>query len=341
MLTTQTTWSGDVTGSVAWQYNNDFNKILETVTGASGTAQTVFGYDNDQLLTCASPVSCSGTSAANALRLTRSAQNGLITGIALGNTTETLSYNTFGELARQTSAYSATPIADITYDAAGVERDKLGRIVQKTEVVLGVTQGLPVHVRRPPAAHGRHHQRRARRALRVRRQRQPDGGVQGGARDLDGDVRRPGPVAELRAVGVYVHGQWGDGDEDGYVHGGGVDVPVRCAREFAERGVAEWGFRRVPGGWDGAAGGEEEEWGAVEAVGVPGCAKPVAELDGSGDLVAEYAYGAKSNVPDYVVRGGRDVSGGERSSGVAAVRGERGRLDRCAVPGGLLELLEK
>ena len=26
-LTTSTSWSGDVTGSVSWQYNNDFNKI--------------------------------------------------------------------------------------------------------------------------------------------------------------------------------------------------------------------------------------------------------------------------------------------------------------------------
>jgi RHS repeat-associated protein len=32
--------------------------------------------------------------------------------------------------------------------------------------------------------------------------------------------------------------------------------------------------------------------------------KPVAELDGSGNLVSEFVYGAKSNVPDYVVRGG-------------------------------------
>ncbi len=32
--------------------------------------------------------------------------------------------------------------------------------------------------------------------------------------------------------------------------------------------------------------------------------KPVAELDGSGALVSEFVYGAKSNVPDYVRRGG-------------------------------------
>ena len=32
--------------------------------------------------------------------------------------------------------------------------------------------------------------------------------------------------------------------------------------------------------------------------------KPVAELDGSGSLVTEFVYGSKSNVPDYVRRGG-------------------------------------
>jgi len=32
--------------------------------------------------------------------------------------------------------------------------------------------------------------------------------------------------------------------------------------------------------------------------------KPVAELDGSGNLVAEFVYGSKGNVPDYVRRGG-------------------------------------
>jgi RHS repeat-associated protein len=31
---------------------------------------------------------------------------------------------------------------------------------------------------------------------------------------------------------------------------------------------------------------------------------PVAELDGSGNLVSEFVYGTRSNVPDYVVRGG-------------------------------------
>ncbi len=32
--------------------------------------------------------------------------------------------------------------------------------------------------------------------------------------------------------------------------------------------------------------------------------RPVAELDGSGAVVARYVYGSDRNVPDYVVRGG-------------------------------------
>jgi hypothetical protein len=50
-LTTETAWSGDVNGSVAWLYNTDFNKTRETVTGPLGSGFTVFRYDDDQLLT--------------------------------------------------------------------------------------------------------------------------------------------------------------------------------------------------------------------------------------------------------------------------------------------------
>src|SRR5207249_5057757 len=52
-----------------------------------------FGYDNDSLLT-----------SSGAETITRSAQNGLITGTTLGAVTDTRGYSTFGEL----STYSAT-----------------------------------------------------------------------------------------------------------------------------------------------------------------------------------------------------------------------------------------
>jgi hypothetical protein len=139
-LTTSTAWSGDVSGSVSWQYNNDFNKIFETVTAPSGSATTAFGYDRDQLLTCASPTTCSPPGS-DALRLIRSSQHGLITGITLGSTSETLTYNSVGELATQVATFGSTPLVNITYHGAGAaSRDALGRIVQKTEVIGGVTK---------------------------------------------------------------------------------------------------------------------------------------------------------------------------------------------------------
>ncbi|HTQ07050.1 MAG TPA: hypothetical protein VMI54_24500, partial [Polyangiaceae bacterium] len=136
-LATGTTWSGDVTGSVAYTFNSDFNNTSETVTGATGSAEVFFGYDTDQLLTCASPTNCDSPGA-DALTLGRDGA-GLVNNIALGNTKEVPSYNAFGELARQIATYSNAPLLDISYDAPGFGRDNLGRVTQKTEVIGGST----------------------------------------------------------------------------------------------------------------------------------------------------------------------------------------------------------
>ena len=114
-------------------------KILETVNGANRHRQHGFGYDNDMLLTCASPTTCS-PAGADALRLTRHPQHGMVTNIALGQTSEAWTYNAFGELARQVATFNSAPLVNITYDAPGFTRDALGRIVRKTETILGVTK---------------------------------------------------------------------------------------------------------------------------------------------------------------------------------------------------------
>jgi RHS repeat-associated protein len=282
----------------------DFNKIRETVTGQTGTSFTVFGYDNDQLLTCASWTSCSGSSAANALRLTRDPQRGgLITQIALGNTTETLGYNTFGELARQTSSYSASPIADITYDAAGVERDKLGRIVQKTEVVLGVTKVYQYTYD----------------ALR----RLTDVTVNGVLEEhFEYDANGNRTAGYKAGVGTWT-GTYDDQDRLltygpwVFTYTANGELETKTNTETDE----EWLFQYdalgnllsvgLPNGdlveylVDGMGrrigkmknGVLLKQWVYRDAL------KPVAELDGSGALVAQFAYGSKGNVPDYVRRG--------------------------------------
>ncbi|MEK9146496.1 MAG: RHS repeat-associated core domain-containing protein, partial [Elusimicrobiota bacterium] len=80
-------------------------------------------YDDDGLI-----------NQAGDLILSRNTQNGLITGSTLGNITDTWSYNGFGEPTDYNVSYNGTPIYQIQY-----VRDKLGRIIEKTETVEGET----------------------------------------------------------------------------------------------------------------------------------------------------------------------------------------------------------
>lgn len=71
---------------------------------------------------------------AGALALSRSAQNGMLTGSTLGSIADTWSYNGFAEPTSYSAAYNATPLYNVQYG-----RDKLGRITQKTETIGGAT----------------------------------------------------------------------------------------------------------------------------------------------------------------------------------------------------------
>ena len=302
MLTTSTSWSGGVTGSVAWQYNNDFQKILETVSGATGTASTAFGYDNDLLLTCASPTTCSPPGA-DALTLTRHPQHGMVTGLTLGETSEAWSYNGFGELARQTASFSGSPLVDIVYDEAGFERDSLGRIVRKTETILGVTKVYEYRYD----------------ALRRLDQVKVDGVVEEEfTYDANGNRLTAFKAGQGTVTATYddqdrllTYGTWtftytANGEletktntatsetwmfqYDAFGNLVTVGLPNGDLVEYLVDGMG----RRVGRKKNGVL---LKQWIYRDAL------KPVAELDGAGNLVSEFVYGSKSNVPDYVLRG--------------------------------------
>jgi len=112
-------WSGPVAGSVGFAYDNDFRLAAETVSG--GNAVT-FTYDADGRLT-----------GAGALALTRGT-NGLVTAAALASLAETFTYNSFAELTGHAVKYAGSALLDATY-----VRDAGGRITQKTETIAGVT----------------------------------------------------------------------------------------------------------------------------------------------------------------------------------------------------------
>lgn len=119
-LLKQPTWSGTVSGSVSRNYDNNFRITSQSVNGANTIS---FGYDNDSLPT-----------SAGSLTISRSAQNGLITGSTLGVVTDSRGYSTFGELNSYTANVSGSPVFSTSFT-----RDKLGRITKKVETISGTT----------------------------------------------------------------------------------------------------------------------------------------------------------------------------------------------------------
>jgi RHS repeat-associated protein len=107
-------WTGTVSGSVGRTYNNNFWIASQSVNGANAVN---FQDDNDGLLT-----------GAGSLTMSRSSGNGLITGTTLGVTTDSRTYNNFGELVGYTAVGNGTPIYSFNFT-----RDAEGRITNNTE----------------------------------------------------------------------------------------------------------------------------------------------------------------------------------------------------------------
>lgn len=119
-LPTMSTLTGTVAGSVSRTYDNNFWVTAETINGTSSMA---FQHDNDGLLT-----------KAGSLTIARNSQNGLITGATLGLTTDSRTYNTFGELIGYNASVNGTPVYKVSFT-----RDADGRVTAKTETIAGAT----------------------------------------------------------------------------------------------------------------------------------------------------------------------------------------------------------
>ncbi len=119
-LLLSSTWNDEIAGSVSCTYDNDFHITSESINSGNTIS---FDYDNDGLLI-----------QAGLLTLNRNAQNGLLTGSTVGNVTDTISHSSFGEMVNYSADFSGTPLFEVQYT-----RDGLGRITSKTETIDGVT----------------------------------------------------------------------------------------------------------------------------------------------------------------------------------------------------------
>ena len=118
-LPTGLTWSGPVAGRVSFGFDSHFRLVSRAVNGQA----IALGYDADSLLT-----------AAGSLTLTRDPQNGRVTGTTLGAVTDAYTYDANGLLAQYVASCSGSPIY-----TESLQRDLLGRITQKSESIQGAT----------------------------------------------------------------------------------------------------------------------------------------------------------------------------------------------------------
>ncbi|HEX2203406.1 MAG TPA: carboxypeptidase regulatory-like domain-containing protein, partial [Longimicrobium sp.] len=114
------TWSGTVSGSVGWSYDNTFLVSAERVNGGH---EVQYRYDQDGLLT-----------GAGALGLVRDAESGRLSGTTLGGLATGLEYDAYGDPTAISASVGGSPLLRTEYT-----RDALGRIARLSETLEGAT----------------------------------------------------------------------------------------------------------------------------------------------------------------------------------------------------------
>lgn len=290
-------------GDVAWDYNPNFVATSETVFDGLGAPRSAFfGYDNDLLLTCASPTSCSPVSG-DALRLTRHAEHGMVTQLLQGTVTENWTYNTFGELASQVVTASGSPLMAFQYHTAAAPRDALGRITEKAETFGGTMKRIgytydvmgrltDVTIDGAIAEHYEYDLNGNRLLGQT-----PEGSFVGNYDAQDrllsyGDFEYTyGANGELFTKTNAATNETTAYTYDVFGNLLAVELPDGRLIEY----VTDGKHRRVGKMVDGAL---VKQWLYRDQL------NPVAELDGAGNLVSMFVYGSRGHVPDFMVQGG-------------------------------------
>jgi RHS repeat-associated protein len=284
-LPTSVTWSGTVSGSTAVAYNSDFRVTSQTVNGANAVS---FGYDADGLLT-----------QAGGLGLRRAANNGRLDAdsITVAGATQrsTYGYDNHGAL-NQLTARRGTD----TLFATSYVRDSLSRITQLTERANGTTQvvaftydsvgRLSSVTRNGTPAASYTYDLNGNRATKT-----TSGGTQTAVvDDQDRLTSYAGATYQYTAHGDLQRKIVGTDTTEYTYDALGNLTRVELPNGTVIGYVLDAMNRRI---------GKTVNDTLVRAWLYQGKLTPVAELDGSGNVVSRFVYATGVNVPDYVVRG--------------------------------------
>jgi RHS repeat-associated protein len=285
-LLTSTSWSGAIQGSVSQIYDHDFRVISQSINGANPVTLL---RDSDGLLTQVGD-----------LHIHRDTGAGFISGTTLGSTPMATSqnYNSFGELSGYFATYGGSPLYSSSYT-----RDAVGRIVQRQETIAGLATTYSYEYDA---------------AGRLQRVLENDALVSEYAYDKNGNRTRYTNGLGASLVGTHDAQDrlisYGDstytytenGDLASKTSGSSTtsysyDVLGNLKQITLPNGIAieyiiDGQNRRV---------GKKVNGTLVQGFIYQNVLKPVAELDGAGQLVSRFVYGTKAHVPDVMIKGGK------------------------------------
>ena len=291
-LLTSTMWSGAVAGRVDYTYNVNMQVATSTVMGTPRITNT---FDLDLLLSSVS-VGPAGTAA---LSLTRDGQNGLLIATSLENVTTTQAYDSYGDVTFLSANAGGAPLY-----AVSLTPDSAGRTQQKRETIQGISHTYiytyddadrltDLTMDGTAAGHWSY---------------DPNGNRRTGtAIDGSGTTLTGAYDAQDRLLSygnnAYVFGPNGDlrsktsssGDTTGYTYDAvGTLTAVVLPNGDRVDYVLDALERRVGTKLNGVL---QRGW-LYEGI------HPIAELDGTGAVVARFIYGTRSHVPDMMWKAG-------------------------------------
>ncbi|MER0169878.1 MAG: hypothetical protein DU489_04600 [Nitrosomonas sp.] len=270
------TWEGAIAGKITRSYHHGL-KLNDLVLNGNTIDHA---YDDDGLLVRAGD-----------LKLTRNADNGILTGTALAATTTSQSYNAFGELSQLIASQAGDTMLAIQYT-----RDKAGRITRKTETIAGQTNttnysydlaGRLVKVEKDGASITYRYDSNGNRLSRNNvtgtydpQDRLLTYGNASYSYTANGELKTRASGGQTTAYRYDVRGNLTN-----------VTLPDGTTIEY----LADGRNRRIAKKVNGAK---------VQGFLYQSQLRPIAELDGNGNIVSRFVYATGINVPNYMIKGG-------------------------------------
>jgi RHS repeat-associated protein len=271
--------TGPVPGTLSFSYNPQWLVSSISLNGANPLA---YAYDNDDLLV-----------QAGALALTRAASTGLVTGSALGGVSDAWTYNAYAEAAAYSASYNSSPLYAFT-----LTRDLRGRITRKVETTNGATNTYDYTY-----------------DVLGRLTQVQKNGSSLASYTYDANGNRTGASGEAasydvqdrlasRGATTYTYSAAGErlsktsgGQTTSYTYdevGNLLTVTLPDGRLIS---YLPDGFNRRTAKKVNAA--------AVQGFLYQDSYRIAAELDGAGSVVSRFVYGARGNVPEYMLKDGQ------------------------------------